>query len=49
MARLLKQIGEDGKVVSSEFSCSEKNGLLTVTLRAECSEQIAKEQPAVIQ
>ncbi|MGI5936553.1 MAG: sporulation protein YqfD [Oscillospiraceae bacterium] len=49
MSRLLEQIGEDGKVVSSQYSFSEKNGLLTVTLRAECTEQIAVKQPIVVQ
>ena len=32
----------EGQVVSTEFSSSQRNGLLTVTLTAECSEQIGK-------
>jgi similar to stage IV sporulation protein len=45
MSNLLERIGREGKVVSSDYSFSEKNGLLTVTLRAQCTEQIALEQP----
>ncbi len=37
----LLQSGE-GTVVQQEFSCEEKNGLLCVTLVAECREQIGK-------
>ena len=32
----------DGQVVSTEFSSSQRDGMLTVTLTAECSEQIGK-------
>ena len=32
----------DGQVVSTAFSCAQKDGMLTVTLTAECSEQIGK-------
>lgn len=39
-ARLLGEIGEDGIVLSAVFTASETGGALTVTLRAECEEQI---------
>ena len=32
----------DGQVVSTAFTSSQRNGMLTVTLTAECSEQIGK-------
>lgn len=35
----------DGKVLRTDFSTVRENGFLTVTLLAECSEQIAKEVP----
>jgi len=40
-ARLLGSVGEDGQIVSTNYTTAEKNGLLYVTLRAECLEQIA--------
>lgn len=45
MERLEKLVGQDGQVVSSAFSASEKDGALSVTLRAECREQIGREEP----
>ncbi len=36
-----------GEVISSAFSASKQNGLLIVTLRAECREDIAVETPFV--
>lgn len=38
--RLLKQI--DGEIVSGRIESNEENGIITVTLFAECEEQIAK-------
>jgi len=40
IAELLYRIG-DGEIVSHSFSTSEHDGLITVTLRAECLENIA--------
>ena len=40
-ALLKEEIGEDGEIISMKFSASEDNGLLYVTLRSECIEQIA--------
>ena len=45
MERLGSLIGPDGEVLSNAFSASEKDGVLTVTLRAECREQIGREAP----
>lgn len=42
--RLLREIGEDGEVRSSAFSVSERDGMLYVTLHAECLEDIACER-----
>ncbi len=41
-AGLKEEIGEGGEIVSHVFSVSQSGGLLTVTLRAECLENIAK-------
>lgn len=41
---LEERIGE-GYIVSSDFETREENGLVTVTLRAECVEQIGRELP----
>ena len=35
--------GEDGSVLSTSFSVREDGGLLTVTLKAQCREQIGRE------
>ena len=40
--RLTAAVGEGGQVFSSTFSAREENGLLVVTLEAECLEQIGK-------
>lgn len=40
---LLAQLGDGGEVLESYFSCSEADGLVTVTLRARCREQIGRE------
>ncbi len=45
MEELIAAIGEDGQVVSSDFTASEKDGIMSVTLRAECREQIGTEVP----
>jgi len=44
MERLKKQIG-DGEIISTVFETSLEGGVLKVTLRAECLEQIAAERP----
>ena len=41
-AELQRRIG-DGQIVSEEYTVSKSEGLLTVTLRAQCTENIAKE------
>ena len=38
-------LSEDGAVVTTRFSATEKNGYLIVTLQAECLEQIGKSVP----
>ena len=43
--RLKKEIGETGSITSQNFSVSEADGLVRVTLRAECLEDIAKTVP----
>lgn len=39
--RLHTAVGEDGKVLSAQWQVEEKNGALTVTVTAQCREQIA--------
>ena len=48
-AALLKRLQEqiDGEILSSEFAVSRADGLLTVTLVARCSENIAETAPCV--
>lgn len=41
-SELQRRIG-DGQIVSEEYSVSKTEGLLTVTLRAQCTENIARE------
>lgn len=43
--RLLSALGEGGGVESEDYSASSSGGLLTVCLRARCSENIAVEKP----
>ena len=43
LERLEELIGEDGSVLSTAFSVREGDGLLTVTLKARCREQIGRE------
>lgn len=45
MQALLDAIGEDGTVTEAQFTASEKDGALRVTLRAECVEQIGVSVP----
>lgn len=45
MRELLGEIGEDGEITSAAFTASESDGLLRVTLRAECVEQIGTLRP----
>ena len=35
----------EGEVLATEFTAAQKDGMLTVTLVAECSEQIGREVP----
>ncbi len=42
--RLRTEIGETGEIREKSFSVSERDGLLYVTLRAECLENIARER-----
>lgn len=46
-AVLSAELDGRGEVVSASFVSSEKNGLMTVTLRAECREDISVEEPFV--
>ena len=43
--RLEEVIGEDGSVESTAFQVTEADGLLKVTLQAECQEEIGREIP----
>ena len=43
LERLEGLIGDDGGVLSTTFSVREGDGLLTVTLKARCREQIGRE------
>ena len=42
---LQSRIGADGEILEPHFTQTEQNGLLTVTLRAECEQEIAVETP----
>ena len=46
LARLGRRLGEGGEALGVDFSVSESKGLLYVTLRAECREDIAEFAPA---
>lgn len=39
--RLMSELGDDGQVVSTTYTLSKSGGMLYVTLRAECTEDIA--------
>ena len=43
LGRLEELIGEEGSVLSTSFSVREEGGMLTVTLKARCREQIGRE------
>ena len=45
LARLDALVGEDGAVLNTVFTVREEDGMLVVTLRAECREQIGREVP----
>ena len=45
LEQLRALIGEDGTVSASRFTARVENGVLEVTLQAECREEIAVEQP----
>lgn len=45
LARLEESLDEDGQLVDYSFESREENGVFTVTLRAECLENIAVEAP----
>ena len=40
---ILRRIGKDGQIVSESYTVSKTEELLTVTLRAQCTENIARE------
>ncbi len=44
-ARLEELVGEDGSISRQEFSAREENGMLRVTVLAECTEEIGREAP----
>ena len=46
--RLTQLIGEDGTVQSLQFAAPVENGLLQVTLVAECREEIGREVPSCV-
>ena len=41
---LRREVGEDGEILSCQFTASEGDGLLYVTARAECREQIGRDE-----
>ena len=43
--RLREEMGERGEILSTRYSVSRTGELLTVTLRAECSERIDTDTP----
>lgn len=45
---LRDRIGPDGEVISQQFSQCESGGMLLVTLRCECEQEIAVERPCEI-
>ena len=45
-ATLEADVGDDGRVTEQEVTVEEQDGLLLVTLRAECEEQIGRSVPA---
>ena len=45
MDRLIARIGDEGRIVSSSYSYSERDGLIFVTLRAECLEKTGETRP----
>lgn len=45
LERLEAEVGEDGQVVKTDFTVQEEDGVLTVTLLAECQEQVGREVP----
>ena len=45
LEELGRRLGRSGEVLNSTFSAAESGGLLTVTLRAECEQNIAAEVP----
>lgn len=45
LERLRQLVGEDGVVESTQFSAQVADGLLKVTLTAQCREEIGREQP----
>lgn len=47
-AALLDAIGADGTIISESFSQCVSDGMITVTLRCECEQEIAEERPCEI-
>ena len=43
LERLDTLVGEDGEVLDTVFTAREEGGMMVVTLRAECREQIGRE------
>ncbi len=43
--RLRTSLGDGGEILSTRFSVSRNDGIVTVTLRAECSERIDTDTP----
>lgn len=40
MAKLEQNIGEDGEIINKKFDVLSENGIIKITLNAECIEQI---------
>ena len=45
MELLEQSVGEDGEILSASFTASEGDGVMYVTLHAECREPIGRDQP----
>lgn len=43
LERLARLVGEDGEILTTAFQAREEDGVLVVTLKAECREQIGRE------
>ena len=45
---LQERIGDDGEVITQSFTESKSGGVLTLTLRCECEQEIALSRPCEI-